>query len=199
MKVLNALMKMRKSRNTAHSVLHCCLDRTWRNKTHTLLGRTIVASSSRKRRGPRSSIVSGDQPDGSLQRMKKSPSDSCFLFSNPIVHLESVLPKSLDDQLIYSCFVWLRNVFAVSHGPEAGVKDIRGQEAQLERLELTQERSKPWHILSGQSRWVISLQIHRKYEIVAARRRLTVWPQSVIQVGDNLKYIINNWRNIKTF
>lgn len=57
----------------------------------------------------------------------------------------------------------LRNVLAGGHGLEAEVEDIGGQEAQLGRLELTQEWSEPGRILSAKFGDVPSLQNHSKY------------------------------------
>lgn len=50
-----------------------------------------------------------------------------------------------------------------SHGLEAGVEDIGGHLTELGNIELTQERSKAVHALSGQTGYVSPLQIHRQY------------------------------------
>ena len=58
-----------------------------------------------------------------------------------------------------------------SHGQEAGVEDFGGHLAELGNIELTQERSKAVHVLSGQSGYVSPLHIHRNYLRLVLQRK----------------------------
>lgn len=61
------VMMMQISQNTKRDALHHCPEDMGSQKMHTLLGIAAVALSSNKMRGPRSSMVSGDHSDVSLQ------------------------------------------------------------------------------------------------------------------------------------
>lgn len=73
--------------------------------------------------------------------------------------MEPAPPEVLIEELHQLCPVALRDVLAGGYGHQAGVEDGGGHEAQLGRLEVTQERPQHGHPVGGQRGYVGLLQI----------------------------------------
>lgn len=73
--------------------------------------------------------------------------------------VEPAPPEVFVEELNQLCPVVSGDVLTGGHGHQAGVEDGRGHEAQLGRLEITQERPKHGRLLSGQCGYVGLLQI----------------------------------------
>lgn len=117
-----------------------------------------MALSFKRRRGPSSSIVSGDQFHGSLLERGRNFHHRLG-FCSKERREEPVPPKGFVEELNQICPVASGDALAGGHGLQAGVEDGGGHEAQLGRLEITQERFEHGHLLGGQCGYVFVLQI----------------------------------------
>lgn len=113
------------------------------------------------RRGPSSSIVSGDKFQESLwERGRKFHHHLGFCSRERPG--EPVPPEVFVEELNQICPVSSGDVLAGGHGHQAGVEDGGGHEAQLGWLEITQERSEQGRLLGGQRGNVFLLQTKSK-------------------------------------
>lgn len=106
-------------------------------------------------------MVSGDQFLGSLRKERRKLHHRLGFCSRERPG-EPVPPEVFLEELNQICPVASRDALAGGHGHQAGVEDGGGHEAQLGRLEITQERSEQGHLLGGQCGNVFLLQIKSK-------------------------------------
>lgn len=112
----------------------------------------------KRRRGPSSSIVSGDQSRGSLRERGRNlhhPLGFCSA-ERPG---EPDPPEAFFEESIHVCPVASGDALTGGHGHQAGVEHSGGHEAQLGRLEVAQERPEQGHVLRAQCGHVFLLQI----------------------------------------
>lgn len=76
---------------------------------------------------------------------------------------EPAPPEAFVEQLNQLGPVAAGDVLTGGHGHQAGAEDGGGHEAQLGRLEITQERPKPGHLLGAQRGYVGLLQARQRY------------------------------------
>lgn len=117
-----------------------------------------MALAFQRRRGPSSSIVSGDQSRGSL-RERGGNLHHPLGFCSTELPGEPDPPEAFFEESIHVCPVASGDVPTGGHGRQAGVEDSGGHDAQLGRLEVAQERSEQGHVLRRQCGHVLLLQI----------------------------------------